>query len=307
VNRFELTKPKKIALIAGGALLVILAVWLFFRQSPVNVETTTAITGPMRVTIDAEGKTRFRDKVVVTAPISGRMSRIRILEGDLVPKEYVLTTIDPDPPTPRPPSEVESLQNVHAVKIYAPISGRLLRILEKNERIVQAGTPILEMGDPGGVEIVADVLSTDAARIKPGAPISIESPTMNEPLEGRVRTVEPQAFTKISALGVEEQRVNIVADFLTKAPNYGDNFRVDVRIIIWEAPKVLRVPSSALFREGGDWFVFTVEYWGAYRRKVTVGHQSAADAEVLDGLSEGETVILHPPNQLKDGTPVRGQ
>jgi multidrug efflux pump subunit AcrA (membrane-fusion protein) len=307
VNKIELTKSKKILLVIFGAILLMLVIWLVFRKAPVNVETAVAASGPMLVTIDAEGKTRFRDKVVVTAPISGKMSRIKVREGDLIPKEYVLSLIDPNPPTPRPPSETENLPNVHAVKIYAPITGRLLRILEKNDRIIQAGTPILEMGNPDAVEIVVDILSTDAPQVKPGSILLIKMENQPEPLKGRVRTIEPQAFTKVSALGVEEQRVNIIADFPSKGANFGDNFRVDVKIVIWEAENVLKIPSSALFREGIEWYVFTVEYRWAYRRKVVVGHQGAAETEILEGLSEGETVILHPPSQLTEGASVRSR
>lgn len=307
MNKIELTKSKKNILIGVGVLFLLILIWFVFRKSPVNVETAVVESGPMLVTIDAEGKTRFRDKVVVTAPISGKMSRIKIREGDLVPKEYVLTLIDPNPPTPRPPSETENLTNVHAVNIYAPITGRLLRILEKNERIIQAGTPILEMGNPDSVEIVVDILSTDAPQVKPGAVLLIETGNLPEPIKGRVRTIEPQAFTKVSALGVEEQRVNIIADFPPKGPSFGDNFRVDVTIVIWQGENVLKVPSSALFRDGGDWYAFTVKYGYAYRRKVSAGHQGAAETEILEGLSEGERVILHPPNQLTEGASVRSQ
>src|SRR5688500_5363198 len=187
------------------------------------------------------------------------MSRIRLREGDLISKEYVITEIDPNPPTPRPPSETENLINPYALKVYAPISGRILRILEKDERILPAGTPIIEIGNPGTAEIVVDVLSIEAAQIRSGASVLIAGKTSAEPVKARVRTVEPQAFTKVSALGVEEQRVNVIADFLTKNTISGDNFRVDVRIIVWQNENILKIPSSALFRDGEKWNVFVVE------------------------------------------------
>ncbi len=301
-------KNKKRILIGSiVGVFVLLLFWMIFRSNPVAVETATAERGQMLVTIDGEGKTRFRDKITVTAPVSGKMSRIKIREGDLIPREFVITEIDPNPPTPRPPSETEDLINPHALKVYAPIGGRVLRILEKNERIMSAGTPLIEIGNPNTIEIVVDVLSTEAAQILPNASVIIENETSAEPTKARVRTVEPQAFTKISALGVEEQRVNIVADFLSKDVHLGDNFRVDTRIIVWQSENVLKIPSSALFRNGEKWNVFVVEYGNAKRREVSVKHQNSAESEILGGLTEGEIVVLHPPNQLTDGASVEIQ
>ncbi|HVE57261.1 MAG TPA: HlyD family efflux transporter periplasmic adaptor subunit [Pyrinomonadaceae bacterium] len=287
--------------------VVLILFWLLFRDSAVTVETAETTRGQMLVTVDGEGKTRFRDKVTVNAPVSGKMSRIQIGEGDLIPKEYVITEVDPNPPTPRPPSETENRPNPYALKVYAPISGRVLRIFEKSERILQAGTPIIEVGNPNTVEIVIDVLSTEAAQIRAGSAVLVTDASSAEPIKARVRIVEPQAFTKVSALGVEEQRVNIIADFLTKEISFGDNFRIDVRIIVWQSENILKIPSSALFREGEKWNVFVIESGNAKRREVKIGHQNSSESEVLEGLSEGETVILHPPNQLADGAPVAVQ
>ena len=302
----KLTKNRLLAGIGIG-IFALLMFWLMFRSTPVTIETAIAERGQMLVTVDGEGKTRLKDKVTVTAPVSGKMSRIKIREGDLIPREYVITAIDPNPPAPRPPSETENSINPYALKVYAPITGRVLRILEKNERILQAGTPIIEIGNPNTAEIVVDVLSTEAAQIRPGASVLIESETSAEPIKARVRTVEPQAFTKVSALGVEEQRVNIIADFLTKDVHFGDNFRVDTSIIVWQGENVLKIPSSALFRNGEKWNVFVVESGTAHRREVVVGHQTSAESEILEGLNEGETVIVHPPNQLAEGTSVKIQ
>lgn len=302
----KLTK-KRLYVGIGIAVFLLLALWMIFRTPPVSVETAVVERGQMLVTVDGEGKTRLKDKVTVTAPVSGKMSRIKLREGELIPREYVITEIDPNPPAPRPPSETDNSINPSALKVYAPISGRILRILEKNERVLQAGTPIVEIGNPGTAEIVVDVLSTEAAQIHAGAEVLIQSETSAEPVKARVRTVEPQAFTKVSALGVEEQRVNVVADFLTKNSNFGDNFRVDVRIIVWQGENVLKIPSSALFRNGEKWNVFVAESGEARRREVSVGHQTSAESEILEGLSEGEIVILHPPNQLAEGTNIQTQ
>jgi multidrug efflux pump subunit AcrA (membrane-fusion protein) len=300
------TKKRLYALIGIG-IFGLLILWLIFRPSAAAVETAVAERGQMIVTIDGEGKTRLKDKVIVTAPVSGKMSRLKIREGELIPKEFVITEIDPNPPPPRPPGEFNDRVNPYASKVYAPSGGRVLRVLEKNERFLQAGTPIIEIGNSETVEIVVDVLSTEAAQIRAGATVLIESEASAEPIKGRVRTVEPQAFTKVSALGVEEQRVNIIADLLTKDTHYGDNFRVDVRVIVWQGENVLKIPSSALFRSGERWNVFVVEWGKARRREVSVGHQTSAETEIPLGLSESETVILHPPNQLADGASVSTQ
>lgn len=295
-------------LIGFGALFLLLLVWLVYREPPVAVETGAVRRGEMLVTIDGEGKTRVREKFTVTAPVSGKMSRIRLKEGDLVPKDFVLTEIDPAPPErPLAPSESGNYPSVYGVKVYAPVSGRILRILEKNERVLAAGTPLLEIGDPDDLEIVTDVLSSEAARIRSGAGVLIENWGGADGLRARVRTVEPQAFTKISALGVEEQRVNIVADFLDKssAGRLGDNYRLDTRIIAWQSADALKAPSSAFFREGEKWKVFVNDGGTARLREVEIGHRTAVETEILKGLSEGEAVILHPANQIADGTRVR--
>jgi HlyD family secretion protein len=289
------------------AVVVLILLWLMFRPSPVAVETAKTTRGQMLVTVDGEGKTRFRDKFTVTSPVSGKMSRLKISEGDNIPKGYIITEIDPNPPRTRPPEETENMPNSYAIKVYAPAGGKVLRIFEKSERILQAGTPIVEIGNPNTVEIVVDILSTEAEHIRGGSPLLISSEHSAEQIKGRVRFIEPQAFTKVSALGVEEQRVNVVADFLTKDVNFGDNFRVNVRIIVWQAENVLKIPSSALFRNGEKWNVFVAEGTAAKRREVKTGQQNSSETEILEGLSEGETVILHPPNQLDDGVSVTTQ
>jgi multidrug efflux pump subunit AcrA (membrane-fusion protein) len=297
-------KYKKQIFIVAGAAAALLIVWWLFRPAAVTVETAAVSVGDMVVTVDGEGKTRFKDKITVTAPISGKLTRIRLREGDSIPKDYVLTYIDPTPPQPRPPSETEGSPNAHASKVYAPISGRLLRIIEKDDRFVQAGAPILELGNPDKMEVVVDILSSDAAQVTPGAAALIDVANYAEPIKARVRAIEPQAFTKVSSLGVEEQRVNVIINFFDKPLSFGDSFRVDVRIIVWQAKDVLKVPSSALFRNGEEWNVFVVERGRAVQRQIVAGHQSATETEILDGLSDREIVILHPPSALEDGSPV---
>ncbi len=297
------TQKKKAIYIGAAICLGLLILWGVFREAPVKVETATSRRGRMVVTVDAEGKTRVRDKFTVTAPVSGMMARIKLTEGDNIFRNHPIAEIDPNPPiqtVPVPPREI----NPYAARVFAPVAGRVLRVFDKSERFVSAGTPILELGNPDNIEIVIDILSTEAIHIRPGATILVEDEHQAEPIKARVRLVESQAVTKTSALGVEEQRVNVIGDFLSKKDAFGDNFRVNVRIVIWEGDGVLTIPSSSLFRSGDDWNVFVVERGKAQRRKVAIGQQSADDTQILDGISEGESVILHPPKQLEDGRSV---
>ncbi len=190
------------------------------------------------------------------------------------------------------------------VTLRSPVRGRVLRVIEKSERVVAAGAPIITVGDPRKIEVVVDLLSTDAVKVKPGAAVILENWGGEAPLRARVRTVEPSAFTKVSALGIEEQRTNVIADFVDPTGALGDGYRVEVRIIIWEAESVLKVPASALFRYGEGWSVFVVEGGRALRRQVEIGHRSQFEAEVLSGIEEGAPVILHPTNQINDGSRV---
>ncbi|MGB9464290.1 MAG: efflux RND transporter periplasmic adaptor subunit [Candidatus Acidiferrum sp.] len=193
------------------------------------------------------------------------------------------------------------------ISLRAPIDGRVLRIVEKSERVVQAGAPLVVLGDPKRIEIVTDVLTTDAVSIKPGATAFLEAWGGQHPLRAKVRLVEPAGFTKISALGVEEKRVNVIADFIDPPEGLGDGYRVETRIVTWESPDVLKIPGSATFREHNGWSVFVVDKSRARRRSVQIGHRNQTEAEILNGISDGEAVILHPSNQLREGVRVRAQ
>jgi HlyD family secretion protein len=190
------------------------------------------------------------------------------------------------------------------VDVRAPVAGRVLRIFEESERIVAAGMPLVEIGDPASIEIVVDILSTDAVRVSPGARVSIEEWGGEGSLEARVHLVEPSAFTKVSALGVEEQRVNVIAHLASPEPRLGDRYRVEARIVLWEGEDVIQVPASALFRHGTAWAVFVVDGGRARLREVEVGHLATFDAEIVRGLTVGETVILHPSDRVSDDTRV---
>jgi HlyD family secretion protein len=191
------------------------------------------------------------------------------------------------------------------VAIQAPVRSRILRILEKSERVVPSGTPIVVLSNPQKIEIIVDLLSSDAVKVKPGAPVIIENWGGPCPLRARVRMVEPYGFTKVSALGIEEQRVNVIADFVDSPEGLGDGYRVDARIVVWEASDVLEIPASALFRTGQAWSVFTIENGRINIAVVEVGHRNASEAQIRKGLLENAQVILHPANDLKPGDRVQ--
>jgi HlyD family secretion protein len=190
--------------------------------------------------------------------------------------------------------------------VTAPSAGRVMRVLEESERVVMAGTPLLELGDAGGLEVVVDVLSADAVRIAPGNAVLVEDWGGERPLAGRVRLVEPAAFTEVSALGVEEQRVNVIVDLLESPPQLGAGYRVEARIVVWEGRGVLTVPTSALFQRDGAWRVFAVEGGRARLRTVEVGQRGEEAAEVRGGLEEGEAVVLFPTDEVQEGVRVEG-
>ena len=193
------------------------------------------------------------------------------------------------------------------ILLRSPVDGVVLRRMRESEAVVAAGEPLLEVGEPEDLEIVADYLSADAVKIRPGDRVLIEEWGGDEPLEGRVRRVEPSGFMKISALGVEEQRVNIVVDFddpPQARPGLADGYRVELRVVLWEGEDVLQVPTGSLFRAGEGWAVFAVEEGKAVRREIEIGRRSGLAAQVLEGLDEGAQVIVHPSDDMADGVRV---
>lgn len=194
------------------------------------------------------------------------------------------------------------------VQVHAPISGRILKLQHECEGVVTRGQALLEIGDTRSLEIETDVLSVDAVKIKPGMPVLYERWGGETPLTGQVRSVEPVGFTKISALGVEEQRVLIISDITSDPEQWqtlGDGYRVESRFILWEEPNVLQIPASALFRSGDQWAIFVVQDNKARRHLVKVGQRNGLSAQILSGLTEGEAVITHPNNTIEDGVRVR--
>ncbi len=381
------TLKKNALWIILGSALIILIFWAFIPEA-ILVETATAEKGTLRVTIDEDGEVRAHDRYVVATPVSGKLMRINLDEGDVVNAGQVLAKIAPVPLSVREREEhtariaaaealvkeaSERVQHAQAdleqskrehgrieqlakkgfissqtaeqarideitksneleaaryrlqsasaevraarapllvsdagttIEIKAPVTGSVLRIVDKSERVVAAGTPLLTLGDPTRLEVVIDALSTDAVKIKPDMPVLLENWGGNLTLMARVRRIEPSAFTKVSALGVEEQRVNVIADFVDSPGPLGDGFRVDARIVVAEKPDVLKVPVSSLFRVGQGWALFTVKDRRAVRRNVEVGLRNATEAEILHGLDAGNSVIRHPSNQITEGTRV---
>lgn len=193
------------------------------------------------------------------------------------------------------------------ISLQAPVGGRVFEVLEESERSVQPGEPILRVGDPTNLEVVVDLLSPDAVRVEPGTRAEIERWGGDENLEARVRTVEPTGFTHVSALGVEEQRVNVVLDL--EAPRdaweaLGDGYRVEARILIWEDEDVLVAPRSAVFQDGETWLAFRVRDGRAERVEVEVGERSDIEVQVLSGLEETDEVITYPGDRVEDGARV---
>jgi HlyD family secretion protein len=360
------------------------------RPAAEPVEIGTVSRGAMEATLREEGKTRIKERYVISAPVAGNLRRIPLKAGDPVRAgETVLATLDPLPaalldararamaearrdaaraeleraraaldwaraearrvralfesgsatPQERDAAlwrETDAAQQAAAaehqlrmaeaelrlftdaadasptnsgpVQLRSPVDGRVLRVFESSARVVSPGTPLLEVGDPTDLEVVIEVLSREAVALQPGLPVRLEQWGGETPLEARIRRVEPSAFTKVSALGVEEQRVRVIADLITppeRRSGLGDQFRVDAVVILWSADDVLKVPVGALFRRGSDWAVFVLDRGRARLRPVVVGHRNEREAEIRDGLHEGETVLLYPGERVRDGQRVR--
>jgi HlyD family secretion protein len=193
------------------------------------------------------------------------------------------------------------------VQVFAPVDGAVLAIHAESAQVISAGALIAELGDPDDLEVVVDVLSTDAVRVRPGAEARIEDWGGEAALAARVRLIEPTAFTKVSALGIEEQRVNVVLDPIEPRTGWerlGHGFRVYARIRVWRGEKVLRVPLAALFRHGDEWAVFRVLDGRASLTPIRIDHRDASFAEAIQGLSENDVVIVHPGDQVKDAVAV---
>jgi HlyD family secretion protein len=377
----------------AGAVVLVALITAGLWPRPLPVETARVAVGTLRATVNEEGKTRIKQRYVVSAPVTGQLQRIPFKEGAQVcVGETVVAVIEPVSPTlldarTRTAAEakrdtaaanvekaranlrfaasdlrrfeklqaekmvsVQELESVQLreasaakeqaaaesalrqaeaemaefaslapggtntlldpIQVKAPATGSVLHVFEENSRVVTAGTKLMEIGDPLDIEVVVEVLSRDGAAIPPGTPVELEQWGGGEPLKAKVRLVEPAAFTKVSALGVEEQRVNVVADLLTPPDmrrSVGDNFRVEARIIVWESPDALKAPAGALFRKGDQWAAFVIADGRARLKIVKAGRSSGTETQVLEGLKQGDEVILYPGSRVRDGqrvTPV---
>jgi HlyD family secretion protein len=369
------------------------------RPRPIEVELGLIKRGPLTVHVVEEGKTRVRNRYVVSAPVAGQMKRVTLRAGDAVKSgETVITSIEPaiapllDPRakaqadarvqvaeaarmqanqslsmaktaekfalsnwtrvqalnekgsisvTDRENAERDAsmkqqevrgaefalkvaefeLQQAKAallqwespgtagstIEVKSPVSGKVLRVQQESAMVVAPGTALVEIGDPSDIEIEAEILSRDAIAITPKAPVVVEQWGGPEALRAEVRLVEPAAFTKVSALGVEEQRVLVRSDLINPpalAQSLGDRYRVEVRIAIWHSDDVLLIPAGALFREGSEWKTFVFRDGKAMTVTIDVGHTDGRQSEVLKGIASGDQVLLHPPDTVKDGVQV---
>jgi HlyD family secretion protein len=379
-----------VGLVAAGLVA------LMMRPRPLPVEAATLSRGPMRVTLDEEGRAQVKRRYVVSAPLGGKLLRIELKAGDTVTEGTVLARLVPaDAPLLDPRARAEQEARLHAAEaaasqaeanvararvsdtsarddltrkrqlgksnaisahelevaeseaasrtqdlasaefggkvaaqqlvqaraalqrgrsgrmdefeILAPASGRVLRVLKESEGVVAAGTALVEVGDPSALEIVAELLTADAVRVRPGMPAFVDHWGGPAQLQARVRAVEPSGFTKLSALGVEEQRVKVLFDLAGTPEQWkplGDNYRVEVHVIAWQADDVLRLPGAALFRRADKWAAFFIEDGKAKTRELDIGEQSPELAELRSGAKPGETVVLRPGESLHDGVRV---
>lgn len=372
-----------------------------FLPRPVAVDMAQVSRGLLQVTVDEDGKTRIKERYIISAPINGLLQRITLHPGDEVRiDKSLLATIEPNIPTLLDPKEkIQAEAKVKAAKaaknqvqaklsqaqknyffadsevkrqqkllvkdavslkeledaerqvyvtreevksaqfailiadyeveiaeavlktveaytgnspvdrfhILSPITGKVLKVFQEDAAAITAGKQLLEVGDPRDLEVEVDVLSSDGVKIKPGARVYLEHWGGDHVLNGLVRLVEPAAFLKISALGVEEQRVNVIIDLLDppeKRKTLGDAYRVEARIVIWEGKDVLKIPAGALFRHNESWAVFRVINGQAQLQLVRVGKSNGLETEILEGLSEEDVVVVHPSDKVKTGVLV---
>jgi HlyD family secretion protein len=384
-------------------VLVVGATIYGFYPKAVDVDLAGVVRGPLQVTIEEEGRTRLKDRFVLSAPTAGFMQRIKAKVGDSVKKGQTVVALEPlrSPALdPRSRAEAETvvwaaeasvraaidreraaaadadylglrlerLKNLYGkgsiakdqldqidtearkakagvlaarasvdvarselarartvvknfsspkktagqniVYVSSPVGGSIFRIYRESEGAVNVGEPLMEIGNVSNLEIRVEVLSSDAVKIRPGTVVVLRRWGGEGTLAGVVRVVEPAGFTKVSSLGVEEQRVLVICD-ITSPPemwlSLGDAYRLEAHFVIWEGRNVLQVPAGALFREGDDWVVFVSEKGRAAKRKVQAGHRNGLAAEIISGLTENEKVIAHPDDTISAGTRIRSR
>lgn len=228
-------------------------------------------------------------------------------DADVRAADFALQAAKHDVELARAALENQNRAGGAAFEVKSPVSGRILQVMQESETVVTPGTRILEIGDPQDIEIEAEILSRDAVTIEPGDAVRIEQWGGEKDLSAKVRRVEPAAFTKVSALGVEEQRVYVLCDLTSDqaARRLGDRYRVEVRVAVWHKDDVLRLPAGALFREGNDWKALLYDGGKARAVKVRVGRSDGQLTEILGGIEAGNEVIVRPPDAVKDGVKVK--
>jgi len=285
-------KTLGIALWIFAALVVIAVIYWVLQPKPIAVEIHTVQRGLYTQYVTEEGRTRAREIYKITSPVKGDLLRVQHHPGDWVKEGDFL-------------AEVEWPQ---AWKINSPVSGRILRVQRESAGPIERGDLIMEVANPGALEVVSEVLTDDAVQIKEGAPVRIESWGGCPDLEGNVRVVEPAAFTKVSALGIEEQRVNIIIDITSPkdlCKGLADGFRVNNHIATYRQEGALIVPTGALFREGEGWAVFQVKDGKVHKRLVKIKKRNPETALLESGLKQGDKVVVYPSDQVVDGTRVK--
>jgi HlyD family secretion protein len=387
---------RRIVVGAVALALAALLAWGFY-PAPLQFEMGAAVRGPLRVTIEQEGRTRVVDRYVVAAPVAGYARRIALDVGNAVAAGDAVAALEalrPQPPDARSRAEAQArvgaaasnagaAQQRHAaaradaalaqqelarlralrasgyatladldraagnaarsqallgsaefgaataahelaaartalqyaaapgtgglVAVRSPVAGRVLKIPRKSEGPVGAGEALIEVGDPRALEVEVDLLSADAVRVRPGTRVLFERWGGDAALQGEVKRVEPAGFTKLSALGVEEQRVWVIVALTSPHADWqrlGDGFRVEASFIVWESGDVLQVPASALFRDGAGWAAYVVDAGRARKRAVRPGAGNGLHTQVLSGVAAGERVIVHPDDRVRDGARV---
>jgi HlyD family secretion protein len=196
----------------------------------------------------------------------------------------------------------------NSVEVKSPVSGAVFRIYRESEGAVNVGEPLMDLGNSRDLEVRVEVLSPDAVRIQKGTDVLFKRWGKEEPLKGKVRLVEPAGFTKISSLGVEEQRVLVIVDITSPPEQWnllGDGFRMEAHFVIWEGQNILQIPASALFRSGEKWSVFVVDGGKARKRSVEIGQRNGLAAEIISGLKENEKLLAYPDDSIREGTKVK--
>lgn len=281
----EILKSKN-AKIGIGVLLFIVFSFLLLRKNPKPVEISQVTKGTYQQILSVQGKSKIKELYTVYSPVNGVMRRVELHAGDQVKKGMTLLTVDWD--------------IVKTVKASA--NGQILKVYRESAGPIAMEERILDYGDLSKLEIIAYVLTEDMPELTLGDPVNL-SGFGDQILKGKIANIEPAAITKISSLGVEEQRVPISIAF--DPPNgMGDGYELECKIILFEKPNSILIPSSALFRQDDKWAVYTVEKKKATLRFVTVEHQSEGISLIKDGLKEGESIILYPGDGISNGTKV---